>query len=144
MPRHAFDITASSSLPIEAVWTRLADIPGWRSWAGPLVGKPKRSRDGAPEPDGVGAIRQLGAFPIVSREEIVAFDRPTHLAYTILGRAAPVRGYRADVDLTPSPTGGTTIRWRAMFDATVPGTGGAVRFVLSRVIQRLAGALAAR
>lgn len=41
-------------------------------------------RAGAPTPDGVGAIRRLGFGPMGSREEVVAFEPPTHLGYVLL------------------------------------------------------------
>jgi carbon monoxide dehydrogenase subunit G len=89
----------------------------------------------------VGAIGQLGSPRIHSREEIVAYDPPRRLAYTILS-GQPVRGYRADVDLTPDGDG-TAIRWVGTFEPKVPGTGALVRWFFSAVIGATARRLAA-
>jgi hypothetical protein len=53
----------------------------------------------------------------------------------------PLRGYRADIDLTPAD-GGTVIHWRSRFTAKVPGTGWLYRWALGRFIQRCADGLA--
>jgi hypothetical protein len=55
----------------------------------------------------------------------------------------PLRGYRADIDLTPVESGGTDIRWHSTFRAKVPGTGWLYRVVLGRFIQRCVDGLAA-
>jgi hypothetical protein len=45
-------------------------------------------REGRPEPDGLGAIRVLGVNPArpsrVNREEVVAYDAPSHFGYQLL------------------------------------------------------------
>ena len=64
---------------------------------------------GDPAPGGVGAVRKLGRPPAFAGEQIVEYDPPHYLAYTIV-RGVPVRGYHADVDLVPTPDGGTAIR----------------------------------
>lgn len=73
-------------------------------------------RAGAPTPDGVGAIRRLGFGPMGSREEVVAFEPPTHLGYVLLS-GLPISGYRSDVHLAPTEDGGTAIEWVSSFDA---------------------------
>jgi hypothetical protein len=80
----------------------------------------------------VGAIRRLGRAPAFSREQIVEYTPPVHLAYTILS-GLPARGYHADIDLLGDATG-TTIRWRAAFEPTVPGTGAVLAAVLRRIV----------
>jgi len=55
------------------------------------------------------------------REEIVAYEPPTHLAYTIV-RGQPVRNYRADVTLT-GDSDGTSISWTGTFDPLITRTG---------------------
>ena len=112
MKRRTVVVTRASRAPIETVWKLLANADGWRTWAS--FTKSGLEREGSPERDGVGAIRRFG-FPVfTSREEVVAFDAPSHLAY-ILHRGLPLRGYRSDVTLTPT-SGGTEIEWRSSFD----------------------------
>jgi len=88
-------------------------------------------RPGAPDPDGVGALRRLAVGPGGSEEEVVAWDPPHHLGYRVL-KGLPVRHYRADVDLVDDGEG-TVVTWRGSFDAVVPGTGAALRTVLRRM-----------
>ena len=84
---------------------------------------------------------KLGAPPVWGREEIVEYEPPHHLAYVMLS-GQPVRNYRAEVDLSPTD-GGTRITWRSSFDPLVPGTGGVMRMILSRIVAGLARRLAA-
>jgi hypothetical protein len=141
MAHHAFEVTARSAAPAAVVFDVLADIPRWHEWAGPFVRESILDTPGKDTDVGVGAVRKLGSRPVYSREEIVEFDRPSHLAYTLLS-GMPIRGYRADVHLTPDPGGGTTIRWQGAFDPVIAGTGGALRWFLRRTIARVASGLA--
>jgi uncharacterized protein YndB with AHSA1/START domain len=142
MSRQSFSVHARSSGPPDAVFDVLADSARWSEWAGPLIRRSSWEREGSPDVGGVGAIRRLGSSRIFSREEIVEYDRPNHLAYTILS-GQPVRQYRADVSLTPSG-GGTDIRWEATFLPRLPGTGRFVRWYLSKIVGGLATNLARR
>ena len=119
MSSHRREIVARghSGKPIDAVWARLADAPTWKEWARFTVSD--YEREGEPAPHGAGAIRRFG-FPIYkSREQVLEFDPPHHLAYTLLS-GLPLRDYRADVTLTEA-AGGTDIEWRSSFEAPWPG-----------------------
>ena len=142
MARQAFVVHAHSPAAPDAVFDVLADSTRWSEWAGPLIRRSSWEREGSPETGGVGAIRRLGSARVFSREQIVEYDRPGHLAYVILS-GQPVREYRADVALTPS-AGGTDIRWEATFWPRVPGTGRFVRWYLAKIVGGLARNLAAR
>src|SRR4051794_17107953 len=120
-----FSVQSVSSAAPDTVFAVLADGAGWKRWAGPVVRHSSWDRTGEPAPGGVGAVRKLGAWPVFSREEIVEYDPPGHLAYRILS-GQPVRYYRADVHLTPQGTG-TRIRWEGTFEPKVPGTGALMR-----------------
>jgi len=56
----------------------------------------------------------------------------------------PLRGYRAEVTLTPGDGGGTEIRWHSEFEPKVPGIGRLYQRILSRfmadAVKRLAAA----
>jgi uncharacterized protein YndB with AHSA1/START domain len=127
----SFELFARSPAPVEAVWRRLADGRTWSEWN--AFGTSELEREGTPEPDGVGAIRRLGQGPIVSREQILEFDPPRHLAYTILS-GVPVRDYRADVELSADGSG-TLISWRARFEPAIPGTGRVMRAFLRTALR---------
>jgi hypothetical protein len=52
-----------------------------------------------------------------------------------------VKNYRADVTLTPTSAGGTTIRWAASWDKTLMG--GLVRRKLAQIYPEVVAALVA-
>src|SRR5207245_5070600 len=128
--------TAHSAAPPERVFALLADATSWPQWAGFLIAHGSWEREGSPPPGGIGAIRKLGRWPLYGREEIVAYEPPTHLAYTIV-KGQPVRNYRAAVTLTPDRDG-TLITWGATFDPLFPGTGKLVTALFRRIITRFA------
>jgi uncharacterized protein YndB with AHSA1/START domain len=137
----SYEVSALSAAPPEKVFEVLADGAGWSRWAGAMVVRSWWEREGSPPPGGVGAIRALGLKQVGSREEIVAYDPPHHLAYVILS-GLPVRGYRADVRLTPEGDG-TRITWGGSFTPKLPGTGVALRLFLTTTVGSFARRLAA-
>jgi hypothetical protein len=118
------------------VFAVLADAPGWTSWAGFMIHESTWEREGKPAPGGIGAIRRMGRRPQFGREEIVEYDPPRHMAYTVLS-GIPARDYRADVNLYPD-AGGTLIRWRGTFTPTIRGTGTIMSAILRRVMSGFA------
>jgi hypothetical protein len=128
----SYDVRTYSSATPEEVFELVADANTWKKWAGPMIMRSWFGREGDPAPGGVGAIRRLGAPGFATSEEIIEYDPPHYLAYTILGRA-PMRGYRAIVSLDPHE-GGTRITWAGAFDPAVPGTGRLLAWVLKRII----------
>lgn len=93
-------------------------------------------RPGDPAPDGVGALRRFAFGPGGSKEEVVAWNPPRHLGYVVV-RGLPVRHYRADVHLDDDGSG-TVVTWRCSVEPLIPGTGGALRFVLQRMVRGFA------
>ena len=109
--------------PPEVVWSLLGDVTVYPQW-GPGRKAGDRS-EGDAAANGKGAVYWLEGskrygfrFP-VSVEEILDVEPGKRLAYTVL-RGIPVRNYRAEVTLTPSPEG-TIIRWGGSWDRTVMG-----------------------
>jgi uncharacterized protein YndB with AHSA1/START domain len=140
MGSQSYEVSASSSAPPDVVFAVLADGAGWREWAGPLIRHSSWEREGTPAPGGVGAIRKVGSWPVYGREEIVEYEPPQRLAYTILS-GQPVRNYVAVVEMTPQGAG-TAIRWTASFDPKIPGTGSILRRLFTAIIGSLAKHLA--
>ncbi len=134
----SYRVEARASAPPEAVWPLLGEAERWREWT--FVTRSDRVRDGHPDPDGVGAVRRFTRFGVGSREEVLAFEPPHHLAYRILS-GFPVRNYRADVTLEEDG-GGTRITWTGTYDERWPGTAGVLGVVLGRMMQRFATDLA--
>ena len=139
---HVVRTEADSTAPIETVWQLLSTVGTWPAWSRHKLAH--LERDGAPTPDGVGAIRVLGTNPAkphrVNREEVVAFDPPSHFGYTLLS-GMPLDAYRADVTLRSLPGGGTRITWESGFETHGP-FGWAWPLVVAYIIKRWAGDLA--
>ena len=138
--RASYEVTARSAAPPEKVFDLLADSAGWSKWAGPMVVRSWWEREGTPAPGGVGAIRRLGLGKASSREEIIEYDAPRHLAYTWLTKF-PVRDYRADVRLEQDGAG-THIVWTGTFAPAFPGGGAVMARLLSTTVGGFAKRLA--
>ena len=114
--RHIVRAEAESSAPIETVWQLLSTVDTWPTWSRHKLAR--LEHDGSPTPDGVGAIRVLGVDPSkpakCNREEVVAFDAPSHLGYTLLS-GQPLDDYHSDVRLFSLPSGGARITWESRF-----------------------------
>ena len=136
MGTQSYRIEQFSTAPPEIVFDVIADGPGWVRWVGSI----KRASwevQGDPAPGGVGAVRRFEA-PIgpPSRERILVFDRPSHLAYDIVSSPLPIRDYRSDVTFEPMGTG-TRIVWCGTWNARLPFTR-----ILTRMIGGFARSLA--
>lgn len=131
---------ARTPSPPVAVWPLLAEAHRWSEWS--TVRHADLEREGEPAPDGVGAVRRFRTGPVTSREEVVEFEPPRRLVYTMLS-GLPVRGYRAAVELHPDG-GGTRITWASTFDAAPRGTAWFWRGFLRITIRSFARRLARR
>jgi uncharacterized protein YndB with AHSA1/START domain len=136
----SYDVRTWSSASPEQIFALVADATSWSRWAGPMIMHSSWAREGTPAPGGVGAIRKLGTKFAGTREEILEYDPPHYLAYTILGRA-PIRDYRAIVSLDPDKNG-TRITWAGAFEARIPGSGPLLAWVLKRIVGSMAKRLA--
>jgi hypothetical protein len=136
--RSSYVVEERSDAPVEAVFALLADAPGWQAWAGPLVPQSGWG-PGAPQ-GGLGAVRLLGSGPLSSREEIVEFAPPHHLAY-VLRSGEALHHYRATVDLS-AVEGGTRIVWAGSVDSPVPGLAPVVAAGFRRLVRGFARRLA--
>ena len=132
--RYEFEASARSSAPVGDVWPLVAEAERWKDWS--WLTRTYLLREGDPPPDGVGALRRFALGPGGSQEEVVAWDPPRHLAYVAV-RGLPVRYYRADVHLDADGEG-TRVTWRCEVEATVPGTGLALRVALRRMVRGFA------
>lgn len=137
--RWSIQAQARSTAPVGEVWPLIGEAHRWKEWT--FLTRSEVELPGDPPPDGVGAVRRFTRYGIGSREQVVAWDPPHHLAYIIV-RGFPVRRYRADVHLAPDGTG-TTVTWAATFDELVPATGRLMSAVLTRMISRFVSGAAA-
>jgi len=129
---------ARSAAAVEDVWPLVGEARRWKEWS--FLDRSDIVRTGDPDPDGVGALRRFTRHGIGSTEEVLAWEPPHHLAYSIV-KGYPVRHHRADVVCTAEGTG-TVITWSATFDELVPGTGHLMTLVTKRLIQGFADGVA--
>jgi uncharacterized protein YndB with AHSA1/START domain len=128
-----FEVNRTSSAPPSRLFALETDGAGWAKWAKPLVVQSSWERRGGSAPGGVGAIRKVGLWPVLIREETLEFDQDRRHVYTFSG-PAPAKEYRAEVLFTPNAAGGTDLRWQGSFREKAPGTGPLVRAALHLVI----------
>lgn len=124
----SFEVTALSGADAVTLFDLVADGGRWSRWAGISS---SWERQGDPPPGGVGAIRRLGRWPVVVREETVAYEQDRLHRYTML-TWAPLREYHAEVVLEPRESG-THVAWRGTFAELVPGTGPLIEWVMKRI-----------
>ena len=122
--------------PLEAVWRRYTDHARWSEWAG--VGRSRLVRAGRDQRNGVGAVRALGPPPFAAIEEVLEFEPPHRLVYTVRRGPLPMRGHRGEVEFEARGAA-TRVVWRCAFDSIVPGLGPLMRLAVTRVFR---GALA--
>lgn len=125
-------VTTASPATVHAV---LRDRPSWPSWS--ALGRYEFVSGTEGELDAVCTFVTRG---IRSTERIVELVPERRLSY-VLERGLPMRGYRADVDLTPE-AGGTRITWTSSFEPKIPGTGWLFQRMMTKVLGDLTAALA--
>ncbi|MBO0840880.1 MAG: SRPBCC family protein [Sciscionella sp.] len=135
-----FESKASSSADAHTLYRLLVDGANWRDWAGPLIAHSSIERQGIP-PNGAGAIRRLGRWPMLVREETVDNKEDRRHCYTIRS-GAPVRDYLAEVILNPTENG-TDVVWRGRFRPAIAGTAAVIELVFARLIAHLTRRLVA-
>ncbi|SFA72689.1 Uncharacterized conserved protein YndB, AHSA1/START domain [Amycolatopsis marina] len=143
MPARTFsvEVNRSSSASAAELFRLETDGELWSSWARPLVPQSGWERRGDPEPGGVGAVRKVGLWPLLLREETLEYEQDRRHVYGFAGPPAPLKEYRAEVSFTPNAEGGTDIRWRGTFVEGLPGTGPMTRAVLRAALTFLAARL---
>lgn len=110
--------TATVKASVDQVWAALADHEAMASW-GPGM-KVTLTKEGAPERNGVGAVRRIkapGPAPAIV-EEITRFEVDGVLGYKALG-GVPFRNYGGEVSLSPAGAG-TRIEWTLTADQRLP------------------------
>jgi len=122
----------------QTVWNSVTDHESMPQWS-PLKQVTLRV-EGAPERNGIGAVRVMkGPGPVIE-EEVVAWDPPRSYGYKLV-RGAPLRNHAGRVTLDSSGSG-TEVTWSVRFDPIIPGTGWlfatVLRAALGKMLERLA------
>ena len=104
-------------------------------------------REGTPERNGIGAVRQVEGDGLRFVEHITAFDAPRHYEYVIRslarssGAALPLRHERGWLDFTRDANG-TRVDWHSRVHATIPLLGPLlIEPLVARKLQRAFSAL---
>jgi uncharacterized protein YndB with AHSA1/START domain len=135
----SFELERRISAPVDIVWEVLTDHRAYAVWG--AAKSATLEIEGAPDVNGVGAVRRLADGPLVVREKVLEFEPKSRFVYTVLS-GPPVRDYRATVTLSPEgPTNGagegTRVRWKVAFRGKIPFTSPLVKPVVKLVIGTL-------
>ena len=116
MPKRRLNVRAdaTTSATPQTLWALLADATSYARW-GPW------NASGYEEPNsrGKGARRWMRYGRKTTVERILELDENRRIAYSV-ERGIPVRNYRAEVTLAPTPDG-THVVWSAEWDRTLLG-----------------------
>jgi uncharacterized protein YndB with AHSA1/START domain len=118
----SFTFVREVAAPPETVFDVLVDHRGYAGIT-PLR-RSELEREGDPAPNGVGAIRVLGALGPPPREEVLTYEEPRRFSYKLLS-GLPTRDHVGTVELTPADEG-TTMTYAVRTMPTVPVAGAAV------------------
>jgi hypothetical protein len=137
----SFEINRTSSAPASTLFRLETDGGHWADWAKPVIVQSSWERQGDPAPGGVGAIRKVGLWPVLLREETVEYEQDRRHVYKFAGPAEPAKDYRGEVIFTPNAAGGTDLRWSGSFAEGRHGTGAVTLAVLRTAVKVLSARL---
>ena len=138
MGRQRIEHHATSTADPATVYSLLREGATWPSWS--PIESVELERQGADEPEGVGAVRVLRRGRVEGRDTIAELVPDRRFAYTHVS-SLPVRDYRGEIDLEPSGDG-TSIRWVSSFEPKIPGTGRLIRRGIDGFIAEMTSGLA--
>ena len=87
----SFEINRTSRAPEGTLFRLETDGGHWSDWAKPLVMQSSWERRGDPTPGGIGAVRKLGVWPLLSREKTIEYEQDRRHVYALIGRFPPPR-----------------------------------------------------
>jgi deazaflavin-dependent oxidoreductase (nitroreductase family) len=128
------EVTHLFSASPQQLWDVFTDHASWGDWAG--TPGAKLVTPGSQDRNGVGAVR---GFAGGVREEVLSFDPPKRMTYTVTAGLFPVKDHEGEV-LFEADGEETLVTWRCRFRSKVPGLGAALERVSTRTFTRgLAG-----
>jgi uncharacterized protein YndB with AHSA1/START domain len=135
----SFPFTRAIAAPAETVFEVLTDHSRYAEIT-PLR-RSELEREGEPAPNGVGAIRRLTAIGPPLREEVVAYDAPRRMSYTLLS-GAPLRDHLGTVELS-AEDGSTRMVYAVRTQPTLPVVGPLVVAVVKQSVKGLVDGIVA-
>jgi uncharacterized protein YndB with AHSA1/START domain len=137
----SFEINRTCSAPAATLFRLETDGARWADWARPLIVQSSWVQQGDPAPGGIGAVRKVGLWPVLIREQTVEYEQDRRHVYKLIAPSTPAKDYQGEALFTPNASGGTDLRWRGSFTEGVPGTGPIMRAVLRGTIQLISSRL---
>jgi len=132
-------VTRTLKAPIEKVFDAIADHANYKQFPG--IKDSKLVKEGKPDKNGVGAVREIDAGKAWFQEEITAYERPRRLDYLIVKSRPPLEHKGGSVRLEPSGSG-CTVTWSTTVGVKIPLLGGLIdRLMLPQLERGLAGTL---
>lgn len=132
MPRYSVDLSHASDKNLHALYALLSD----HDRLGPILGVPvRRIADGAPDINGAGSVRRIGAGPLAIEETVIAAEVDRFIEYRLTRGGYPIRNHRGRLDFHRAD-GGSHVAWHIEFDAALPAAGGIVATLLKLAIGR--------
>lgn len=89
--KYSFEVNRTSTAPCGGLFAREADGPRWAEWGKPLIIQASWARQGTDEPNGVGAVRAVGLWPVLIKEETVEYEQDRRRRLHVL-REQPDQG----------------------------------------------------
>jgi len=131
-------ITRVIKAPIERVFEVVTDHASYSEFPG--VTGSRLVREGQPQRNGVGAVREIESAGGWFQEEVTAFDPPHRLEYRIVA-ARPALEHRAGSMLLSSTADGTSVTWTSTFHLRWPVIGGLATWLFAPLVGRAFGAM---
>ena len=137
----SFDVSARSESPPACLWSLLLDARTWPVWSLVDALVPERSQNlSAAGRDEVGAVRAFRTGRVVTGERITEL-RPERVFRYEDAFNPVLHDYSASVELEPTASGGTLLRWRGTY-TTKPVLGVFLEWYLRRFMQKMVDGLA--
>ena len=135
------EISQAFSAPVERVYAHLAHHENLADVFGAPI---TRVRDGEPDPDGVGSVREIRQPLVPPVQETVTKAVPHELIeYRITKGGSPLKDHLGVMRFTPQGTG-SRLDYTITFGSRVPGAGRVIGAVLERTIRKGLADLATR
>ncbi|MCE5292499.1 MAG: SRPBCC family protein [Nocardiaceae bacterium] len=115
---HEFTVSRLTEAEPSTTWNVISDPDVMARWT------PYRQvtleKAGAPEPNGVGAVRAMRGFGPTVRERITTFEPPARMRYELVA-GLPFRDYTGEITVEPHNSG-SRITCVIRFRTVVPGS----------------------